>query len=130
MTGNNCLPDTSAIIHFFKGDEKIIQITKNLDEIFVSSTVVGELYYGAYASSNPQKHINQIESFLSSCNIVQIDITTSIIYGNLKSQLKKKGTPIPENDIWIAASSIEYKIPLFTTDKHFALMELDLIQLK
>jgi len=129
MTGNKCLLDTSVIIHFFKNSEQIVQLLNSFEEIYVSSTVVGELYYGAYASSNPKKHIDQIQSFLINCITVQLDISTSIIYGQIKSQLKRKGTPIPENDIWIAATSIEHKIPLFTSDKHFALLELDLIPL-
>jgi len=97
--------------------------------VYVNSIVVGELYYGAYASLNPQKHIDQIQSFLNNCISIQIDVNTSVIYGQLKSSLKRKGTPIPENDIWIAASSVEHNIPLFTTDKHFELMKLDLISL-
>jgi tRNA(fMet)-specific endonuclease VapC len=129
MTGSRGFLDTSVIVHFFRNNEKVIQIIKNLDEIYISSIAAGELYYGAYASSNPKKHIDQIQSFLSDCNIIQLDITTSVIYGQLKSDLKRKGTPIPENDIWIAAASVEFNIPLFTTDKHFELMKLDLISL-
>jgi tRNA(fMet)-specific endonuclease VapC len=129
MTGDKCLLDTSVIIHFFKNSAKITQILIRFDEVYVSSTIAGELYYGAYASLNPQKHIAQIQSFLSSCILIQLDVGTSVIYGQLKSDLKRKGTPIPENDIWIAASSIEHNIPLFTTDKHFELMKLDLISL-
>jgi tRNA(fMet)-specific endonuclease VapC len=95
----------------------------------VSSIVVGELYYGAYASSNSQKHIEQIQDFLADCIIVSPNVEASIAYGKLKSDLKKKGSPIPENDIWIAAIAIQQNIPLFTTDNHFKLLELDLISL-
>jgi tRNA(fMet)-specific endonuclease VapC len=129
MIGNKCLLDTSVVIHFFKNDLNIVRLLNSFTEICVNSTVSGELYYGAFASSNPQKHINQVQSFLSNCNFIQVGIETSEIYGRLKSDLKRKGTPIPENDIWIAASSVEHDIPLFTTDKHFELMKLDLIKL-
>lgn len=129
MTGNKCLLDTSVIIHFFKNDPKIVRLLNSFEEINVSTTVSGELYYGAFASANPQKHIDQVESFLSNCNMVQVTAETSKIYGRLKSDLKRKGTPIPENDIWIAASSIEHDMPLFTTDKHFELLKLDLVSL-
>ena len=63
VTGNKCLLDTSVVIHFFKNNEQIVQLLNGFDEIYVSSTVVGELYYGAYTSSNPPKHIDQIQSF-------------------------------------------------------------------
>jgi len=68
--------------------------------VYVSTAVVDELYYGAYASSNPQRHVKQIQSFLDNCTILESNITTAIVYGQTKSDLKKKGTPIPENDIF------------------------------
>ena len=72
MTGSKCLLDTSVIIHFFKNSEKIVEILNSFAEVYVSSTVAGELYYGAYASLNPQKHIDQIQSFLNNCIIVHL----------------------------------------------------------
>lgn len=127
MTGNKCFLDPSVVIHFFKNNVSVVEILKGFQEIYVSTVVAGELFYGAYASSDPAKHITQIQSFLNNCIIVDSDIGSSIIYGQLKAILKKNGTPIPENDIWIAAIAAENKIPLFTTDNHFKLMELDLI---
>lgn len=127
MTGNRCFLDTSVIIHFFKGNISIVELLKTFQEVFVSSIVVGELYYGAYASANSKKHIEQIQDFLTDCIIVSPDLEASIAYGKLKSDLKRKGSPIPENDIWIAAIAIQQNIPLFTTDNHFKLLELDLI---
>jgi len=127
MTGNNCLLYTSVIIHFFKNSEQITQRLNSFAEVYVNSTVIGELYFGAYASLNPQKHIDQVTAFLASCVVIEVGINTAEIYGQLKSNLKRNGTPIPENDIWIAASSVEHNMPLFTTDKHFELLNLDLI---
>ncbi|MBC7399042.1 MAG: type II toxin-antitoxin system VapC family toxin [Mucilaginibacter sp.] len=127
MTGNKCFLDTSVIIHFFKSNASIIELLKTFQEVYVSNIVVGELYYGAYASSNATKHIQQIQDFLTDCIIVSPDLDASIAYGKLKADLKRKGSPIPENDIWIAAIAIEQNIPLFTTDNHFKLLDLDLI---
>lgn len=118
MTGNNCLLDTSVIIHAFKDSS----ITKKLDdftEVFVPLIAVGELYYGAYRSANPDKHIDQINAFINNCTVLNPDTSTAILYGHIKTNLKNKGKPIPENDIWIAAVAAQYKLPLFTTDNHF-----------
>ena len=120
MTGNKCLLDTSIVIHFFKKNEKIIQQLDGFSEVFVSTTVIGELYYGAYASQAPEKHITMIEDFLLRCKTIALDKASSINYGKIKTQLKLKGKPIPENDIWIAAVAISQNLPLFTTDNHFA----------
>lgn len=90
-----------------------------MEEIHIPSVVLGELWYGAYKSGNPTKHLRQIESFVQQCNLVPIDRQTAEIYGTIKSQLASIGKLIPENDIWIGASSIQLNVPLFTNDRHF-----------
>jgi tRNA(fMet)-specific endonuclease VapC len=100
-----------------------VQITKTLDElseVFISTVAIGELYYGAYCSSAPEKHIIMIEDFLQQCKIISIDKQCSITYGKIKAQLKVKGKPIPENDIWIASVALANNFTLYTTDNHFA----------
>lgn len=130
MNGNKCILDTSVIIHAFRNNNEILSLLRTFDEVWVSTTATGELYFGAFASENPQKHINQIAAFLTDCIIIAPDHGTSIVYGQLKAGLKKKGTPVPENDIWIAAMAADLSLPLFTTDKHFESMNIDLVPLK
>ncbi len=77
------------------------------------------MFYGAYKSSDTVKHLNQIQKFLSNCAVIQIDSTTSEFYGRIKTARYLKGKPIPENDIWIAASALQHNLPLFTSDEHF-----------
>ncbi|WP_158288502.1 type II toxin-antitoxin system VapC family toxin [Mucilaginibacter psychrotolerans] len=127
MTGSKCLLDTSVIIHSFKNNKQVRDRLETFDELYVNDIAIGELYHGAYSSLDPQKHINQVQLFLSSCFVIGVDTYTATIYGRLKTDLKRRGKPIPENDIWIAASSLAYNLPLFTTDKHFELLELELI---
>jgi len=119
MTGSKCLLDTSIIIHAFKNNPGIISQLHTFSEIFVPSIVAGELYYGAYCSANVQKHLNQTNQFLQDYTILSPDLATGDLYGSIKSALKSKGKPIPENDIWIAAIAIQFSLPLFTADKHF-----------
>ena len=88
--------------------------------------VLGELYYGASNSGNPVKHYHQIGEFLELCNIIEITKEISYEYGQLKTKLKQQGTPIPENDIWIGATSKEQKIKLLTRDKHFEKLKEDI----
>jgi tRNA(fMet)-specific endonuclease VapC len=61
-----------------------------------------------------------IEDFLQQCKIISIDKKCSITYGKIKAQLKVKGKPIPENDIWIASVALANNFTLYTTDNHFA----------
>lgn len=123
MTGNKCLLDTSIVIHSFKSNNSVTDRLDTMEEIYVPVTVIGELYYGAYRSSNSQKHINQVQSFLVNCKILLPDPRTGEVYGQIKAVLMSKGKPLPENDIWIAAMALEYQLPLFTTDKHFTEIE-------
>jgi tRNA(fMet)-specific endonuclease VapC len=123
MTGNKCLLDTSVIIHTFRKNNTIAEQLDKISEIFIPATVVGELYFGAYKSADPPRHIIQTQSFLLSCKILPTDSGTAEIYGKIKAALSKKGKPIPENDIWIAAIATQYDLPLFTSDNHFAEIE-------
>ena len=120
MTGNKCIVDTTIIIHIFKKRIAFAQRLQSLEEVFINSTVIGELYFGAYASENIQKKISEIEAFEKKCTVLNVTGETGKIFGQIKTQLKAKGRPIPENDIWIAAASaVEYNLPLYTTDNHF-----------
>ncbi len=119
MTGNKCLLDTSIVIHFFKKNEQIAKRLDEFSEVFISTIAVGELYYGAFASQAPEKHIAMIEDFLLRCKVVLLNEEASVSYGKIKAQLKSKGKPIPENDIWIAAVAVVQNLPLYTTDSHF-----------
>ena len=129
MTGNSCLLDTSVIIHAFKSNGSIGARLDSFSEVYVPVVVEGELLYGAYKSGNQEKHIAQIRFFLLNCKILPSDSTTANLYGNIKATLIKKGKPIPENDIWIAALALQYDLPLFTTDNHFAeIGDINLVQ--
>jgi tRNA(fMet)-specific endonuclease VapC len=121
MTGNKCLLDTSIIIHGFRSNNAISSQLDSIEAVFIPTIVIGELYFGAYKSSNSIKHIQQIDSFLlnSKVTVIQIDASIANAYGKIKSELAKKGKPIPENDIWIAAVAIQHNLPLFSTDNHF-----------
>ncbi len=81
--------------------------------------VVGELYFGAFASPRSKTKIKEIEDFTKECEIAHIDEDTAKYYGKIKSQLKKSGTLIPENDVWIAALSQQHNSIVATRDKHF-----------
>ncbi|MBO9632460.1 MAG: type II toxin-antitoxin system VapC family toxin [Chitinophagaceae bacterium] len=119
MTGNNVLLDTNVVIDLFKGDQQILAFLEKQQTVYIPSAVLGELYLGAYRSANEQKHLQQIASFLLQCTVVNADKTIAERYGKVKAELLRKGKPIPENDIWIAATALQFNLPLYTNDKHF-----------
>lgn len=115
----NYIFDTNIIIKFLNGNSEIINKISVLDNIFIPSVVCGELYFGIENSRHKEKNITTVNGFLSMCEVKNIDEKTAKLYGNIKFQLKIKGTPIPENDIWIAALAKQYNCILITNDTHF-----------
>ena len=113
------LLDTSVVIPFFKGDVSIGAQVQASSALFLPQTVLGELYCGAHLSQNPAKHIAEIQTFLSAVAILSPGLATAERYGRIRAQLAKAGTPIPENDIWIAALALEHQLPLAARDSHF-----------
>lgn len=118
MTGNKVLLDTNIVIELFKGDKKIFEFLEQ-QTLYIATAVLAELYLGAYRSANEQRHLREIKDFLLRCNVLNADHGTAENYAIIKTALLKKGKPIPENDIWIAATALQHQLPLYTNDKHF-----------
>jgi tRNA(fMet)-specific endonuclease VapC len=123
MTGNKLLLDTNIVIELFRGNQLVIDFLDNQEKIYLPTATLGELYLGAYRSSNVSKKLQEIKSFLESCAVLYTDATTSDKYAIIKTALLNKGKPIPENDIWIAATAMHYDISLYTFDEHFKEVE-------
>lgn len=87
--------------------------------MFVPAIVLGELYYGAYKSTRVTENLLKIDEFATTGTILVSDKRTAREYGEIKSRLRAKGRPIPENDIWIAAIAKQHVLTLVTRDAHF-----------
>lgn len=124
MIGNNVLLDTSIVIELFKGNKEVLAYLEKQQTVFIATAVLGELYLGAYRSANEKKHLQQVKAFLIHCTVLNAEKSTADEYARVKAELLKKGKPIPENDIWIAATALQYNLPLYTNDKHFSEIEV------
>lgn len=123
--------DTNAYSAFKNGNQKITDTLENADEVLVPVTVLGELYSGFQVGSFTEKNLTELDKFLSKTgvSIIEIDKEIAFRYGFITKKLRKQGTPIPTNDIWIAASTMDTGSILLSSDKHFknipGLMVLD-----
>lgn len=122
MSGRFLL-DTSTVIALFGNEASVKEHLAQADEVFVSSIVLGELYYGAFKSIRAEDNLRRIDDFATSCAVLCCDRDTAKEYGSIKNGLREKGTPIPENDIWISAIAKQHDIILVTSDKHFGEVE-------
>lgn len=105
-----------AILNEARGAWKRIQ---NFDEIYLPVPAVGELRFGALNSGRSEENLRRIDFFLERCRILDVRLSTADAYARVRLALKKKGRPIPENDMWIAALCVEHGLPLATYDEHF-----------
>ena len=115
----NYLLDTNIIIWMFTGDPTIQEKMLNGDSLFLASPAVGELYYGAQKSDNVTENLRRVNTFVENHVCLSCDLETARWYGIIRNQLQKKGRPIPNNDIWIAAIAMQYNLVLVTRDSHF-----------
>lgn len=119
MNGNEACLDTNIVIDMLRGRKDIADKITTLEKVYVPIPVLGERYLGAENSSRKAHHLAQIDVLLSLSEVIHTSNETAKIYGWIKVQLKKKGKPIPENDIWIAALAMEHDLTLITRDQHF-----------
>lgn len=127
MSGRFLL-DTNIVIALFQGNISVQEKLAKAEQVFVSSTVIGELYYGAYRSGRVTTNLTRLEDFVASNTVLVCDLVTSQFYGQIKNSLKRKGKPIPDNDIWIAAIALQYKLILVSRDQHFSEIDVLLVE--
>ena len=118
MNGKYLL-DTNIVIAIFAGDPGVLDRIARSNEVFLPTIVCGELYYGARKSTHVVANISRIDELAASSALVGCDINTSRHYGRIKNDLRTKGRPIPENDIWIAALARQHGLTLVSRDAHF-----------
>ena len=117
--GKGVLLDTSVVVQHFRGELSLTEVSGGFEEFLLPQTALAELYTGAFRSAHPEKKFTQIERFVEGINVLLPDEVTAEIYGRIAAQLARAGTPIPQNDIWIAAIALQYDIPVATADGHF-----------
>ena len=117
------LLDTNIVIAMFANEAAIIDHMEKLDEVFIPCIVIGELSFGAQKSGRVSENLSQVNDFASNSEILGCDTETAFFYGQIKNSLRKKGMPLPENDIWIASIALQYDSILVTRDTHFDKIE-------
>lgn len=115
-----CL-DTNAYSNLRRGNKRLLALLNGCDEILVPAAVVAELEYGFLRGGKTAANESLLASFLDEEPVSFQPVTHSIAerWGYVTAALAQKGTPIPENDIWIAATALETGARLVSYDNHF-----------
>ena len=119
MSGSRVLLDTNIIIALFARDASVEGHLLQTEEVFIPVMAMGELYYGCRHSGRVAENTARLDEFAESNTVVFADLDTCREYGRLKNALRLEGTPIPENDLWIAALASQHGLRLVTRDVHF-----------
>lgn len=120
MSGRFLL-DTNIVIAIFAEELPVLERMAAAEEVFVPAIALGELYYGARKSGRAETNIARIDEFAAAAAVLGCDLSTAQQYGRIKNDLRVKGRPIPENDIWIGAVGMQHDLTVATRDhEHFS----------
>ena len=116
------LLDTNAYTAFMLGAAEVIEVIAHADQLFLTPIVLGELLGGFAAGTREPKNRAELARFLDSPRVEVLGVTaqTADSYALVYAGLRRKGQPIPTNDLWIAASALEHGAALLTRDAHFS----------
>jgi len=117
----NIVIDTNRYRDFCDGTEEALGVIRKSSEIFIRFIVIAELRAGfACGQKGPENELI-LTRFLNKPRVKTLyaDDSTTRVYANLFRQLRTRGTPIPTNDLWIAALTVQHGLTLFSRDSHF-----------
>ena len=115
--------DSSAVILHFRGQPAARELFSQAQELYLPLTALGELYLGIERSEQKIKRRHELDELLSLVNVLHPNLQTAQRYAQMKARLLAAGTPIPDNDIWIAALAQQAELPLAARDEHFDFIE-------
>jgi predicted nucleic acid-binding protein len=113
------LLDSSVLVLSLKKDLAIRQHLANATALYISAVALGELYYGAEHSTQVKRNSAEVDELAQAITILTCDHATARIYGHFKHEQSAKGLILPDNDLWIAATAIQYRLTLAARDRHF-----------
>lgn len=119
---NEFLIDTNIYSHALRAEPAVVSLLQRASRIVMSSISIGELLSGFKGGVREQKNRDELAEFLDSPRVqtCSVSVDTAEFYAEILDGLRRAGTPIPTNDIWIAAQAMEHGLRLASMDRHFA----------
>jgi tRNA(fMet)-specific endonuclease VapC len=114
--------DTNALSAAADDDPAIITLLGRADQIAIPVIALGEYRYGIAQSRHRASYAEWLKGLLHDCLVLDTNEPTTYYYAEITLELKQKGSPIPTNDIWIAALCRQHSLRLLSRDRHFDLV--------
>ncbi len=119
------LVDTNAYAAFKRGQPEAVDILREAEFVGISAVVLGELLSGFASGRREAQNRHELKLFLDSprVRLLPVDENTAEFYARTYLHLRRKGTPIPSNDLWLAATALQHGAAIFTYDRHFQVVD-------
>lgn len=116
------LIDTNAYVRLRQGHRSTMEAVREAERMYLSCIVAGELLFGFHHGARFEENHRKLLAFIDSpvVDLVHVDLETADRFGRISTLLRRAGTPIPTNDIWIAAHAMQIGAELLTFDAHFS----------
>ena len=114
--------DTNGLSALAEGELGLEPILRKAAQIAVPVIVLGEYRYGIQQSRERQRYEHWLVEYLPKFRVLNVDEQTTTSYAAVRTELKRAGTPIPSNDVWIAALCRQHSLSVLSRDRHFDLV--------
>jgi tRNA(fMet)-specific endonuclease VapC len=111
--------DTNGLSALAEGEPGLGSLLRRAAQVAIPVIVLGEYRYGISQSRNHIHYEQWLAEYLPSFRILDVDERTTISYTDVRRELKKAGTPIPSNDVWIAALCRQHSLPVLSRNRNF-----------
>jgi tRNA(fMet)-specific endonuclease VapC len=111
--------DTNALSAAAEREPSALEVVARAERLAIPVIVLGEFRLGIAQSRHRVSYENWLREWTAAVSVLDIDDDTTHSYAAIGLELKKKGKPIPANDLWIAALCRQYSLPLLSRDRHF-----------
>jgi tRNA(fMet)-specific endonuclease VapC len=119
----NVLLDSNIVVALFDEEPAAERGLQSARRVYVPSIVLGELYYGAEKSGRRAENLARVDRFGATGIVLAPDIASARRYGAIRDVLRRRGRPIPDHDIWVAAIALQHDLTLISRDGHFREIE-------
>lgn len=114
--------DTNAYVEVAQGNANALQKLRRAAKVHLTFVSLAELRAGFACGTKTQQNEKNLQRFLAAkrANVLYADSETSLFYARIYATLRQNATPIPTNDLWIAALALQHGLPVYTLDRHFS----------
>lgn len=115
--------DTNALSAWRDGDDDLLRAMAPARLLVLPVIVIGEYRYGASRSAERSLAEGWLDHVIRTIRVVTVTVDTAMAYAGVRSMLHRKGSPIPANDMWIAALAVQHRLPVLSRDTHFDVVD-------